>query len=629
MTASDSFLSAGRLKRQFCRPAAWHNITGLGAGTAECRLAEVSTVSEAAARIKAFRAAKLKLFVIGSGTNLIGADTASEDTVYLKPVRGGDFSVLRLVHGNRVFAGSACTPGEIVRFALRHGLGGAWGLSGIPGSLGGALAMNAGANGVAFADFVAEVRMIALYAPETREFSLPGSALAFGYRRSPVLRNRMLVTGAALEFKHVDPASEAALIRAETERRGHAPAGRSVGSIFLNPPGLNAGKLLDGASCKGLTRGAFAVSSEHANWIVRNADSPPGTGACADFRALLGEMQKRVLKTHNILLTPEVRFAGTAEQKCFRTKPWRVLVLKGGCSSEREISLQSGEAIAAALRENGYDVSEYDIRAPALVPEMTRVDLVWPVLHGGFGEDGGIQQLLETAEIPFVGSGSRACRLIMNKLESKRLMDRHGIPNARYAVLDHAHCDIPAHLKFPLVVKPVSEGSTFGLSVVESPAEWEKALDLVFRYGEQALAEEFFAGAEVTLGIVAGQTLPMIEIRCSAKVYDYDAKYLHKTCETQYLCHAPAVPDAIQEKLRAASLRFFELSGARDILRVDLMVNPATGDFIMLEGNSIPGCTANSLVPKAAEAMGLSFPDLCALLLENAAKRAGEKTPAL
>ena len=310
-----------------------------------------------------------------------------------------------------------------------------------------------------------------------------------------------------------------------------------------------------------------------------------------------------------------------SENQKMREKPLNVLVLKGGCSSEREVSLESGHAIAGALREKGYSVSEYDIRELALSPEMKAADIVWPVLHGGFGEDGRIQKLLEEAGIPFVGSGSAACALIMNKIASKKLMNANGIPNAKFAVIDRKNSAIPAGLKFPLVVKPVSEGSTYGLSVVDSPAEWNKALELVFQYGEEALVEEFFEGVEVTLGMISGKALPMIEIRYTTKVYDYDAKYLHKTCETQYLCHAPSVPEPIQEKLRAASLKFFELSNAKDILRTDMMVNVKTGDFIMLEGNAIPGCTANSLVPKAAKAMGMSFPDMCALLLEGAAAR--------
>lgn len=612
--------SAAELKRRFCREAEWNVLTGLGAGTACCCLAELSDVHEAEERIGAFRAAGLRLQVLGGGMNFVGSDRILADTVFLKPARGAGFSVLREENG-LIYAGSACSPGEIVRFALKHDLGGASGLAGIPGTLGGALAMNAGAKGVCFADFVHEVRMISLDVPEPREFSLPGSALAFGYRRSLFLRDNVLITGAVLKFRAVDAVQEEQLIREEMTRRSLAPKGRSAGSIFQNPSEGPAGRLLEEAGCKGLSRGAFIVSPEHANWIVRKAEAQ--TGAAEDFTTLLNEMRKRVYDARKIQLRPEVRFADMSENQVFRKKPLKVLVLKGGSSSEREVSLESGHAIAEALRSKGYDVGEYDIRELTLTPEMKEADIVWPVLHGGFGEDGRIQKLLEDAEIPFVGSGSQACALIMDKVASKELMNRNGLPNAKYAVLDKAHTGIPAGLKFPLVVKPVSEGSTFGLSVVDTPAEWGKAMELVFRYGQQALVEEFFRGVEVTLGILAGKALPMIEIRYTTKVYDYDAKYLHKTCETQYLCHAPSVPEAIQEKLRAAALRFFELSGARDVLRVDMMVNVENGDFILLEGNSIPGCTANSLVPKAAKAMGMSFPDMCALLLEGAAARSG------
>ena len=604
---------------KFCRNAEWNDITGLGAGTAPCQLAEVRTVAEAIERIGCFQAAGLKIQVIGGGMNFAGTDDPQPDTVFLKLLRGGDFSILKQLDDTRILAGGACSLSEVIHFALEHSLGGAAGLSGIPGTLGGALAMNAGARGACIADLVREVSMISLSAGDLRQFSLPPAGLGFGYRKSPFLRDNMLVTSAVLEFRKVDPQSEADLIRDEAERRRHNPKGRSAGSIFQNVPAGPAGKFLEEAGCKNLECGAFQVSPEHANWIIRKPGSQPGR--YADFRQLLLEMKKRVLDTHQIELIPEVRFAEMSENQKMKKKPLNVLVLKGGCSSERDVSLESGHAIADALREKGYTVSEYDIRELALTPEMREVDIVWPVLHGGFGEDGRIQKLLEDAQIPFVGSGSEACALLMDKVASKRLMDANGLPNAKYAVIDRDHTEIPAGLKFPLIVKPTSEGSTYGLSMVDSPADWQKALDLVFQYGSEALVEEFFSGVEATLGIIAGKPLPMIEIRYTTKVYDYDAKYLHKTCETQYLCHAPSIQEPIQEKLRAASLRFFELSGARDVLRVDLMVNVDTGDFILLEGNSIPGCTANSLVPKAAKAMGMSFPDMCALLLEDAAAR--------
>ena len=612
-------LDTAEITGKYCRKADWNEITGLGAGSSFCLLSEVKTVAEAIDRIRIFQQAGLKIQMIGGGMNFIGSDEPLSDVVFIKLQTGGDFSVLRLLDDRRIYAGAACTLSEIVRFALDHGLGGAAGLSGIPGTLGGVLAMNAGAQGICIADLVREVKMLSLSAADIREFSLPPAGLGFGYRKSPFLRDNMLITGAVLEFRRVDPEAEKELIQAEAVRRKQAPKGRSAGSIFRNPAAAPAGRLLEEAGCKGLSSGAFLVSPEHANWIVRKPGSQ--TGTLADFRKLLLEMKDRVRKTHNIELIPEVRFAEMSENRKMREKPLSVLVLKGGASSEREVSLESGHAIADALRSKGYEGSEYDIRELALAPEMKQVQIVWPVLHGGFGEDGRIQKLLEEAGIPFVGSGSAACALIMNKIESKKLMSAHGIPNAKYAVIDPDHREIPAGLKFPLVVKPVSEGSTYGLSVVESPADWEKALELVFRYGKDALVEEFFAGVEVTLGMIAGKALPMIEIRYTTKVYDYDAKYLHKTCETQYLCHAPAVPEPIQEKLRAASLEFFRLSGAQDILRTDMMVDVKTGDFIMLEGNAIPGCTANSLVPKAAKAMGMSFPDMCALLLEGAAAR--------
>lgn len=610
---------ASEVIRRFCHTAEWNDITGLGAGCGQCYLSEPQTVAEALDRIAAFRSAGLKIQVIGAGMNFIGTDHLIPDAVFLKLSRGGVFSCLSLIGETRIEAGAACSLSELIRFALDHGLGGASGLSGIPGTLGGALAMNAGAVGCCIADFVREVRMISLSAENIREFSLPPTGLGFGYRKSPFLRDNMLITGAVLEFRKIDPEREKESIRSEAERRSRAPRGRSAGSIFKNPPGIPAGKLLDEAGCKGWECGAFEVSAGHANWIIRKPDCGPGR--CEDFRNLLLKMKHRVSETRHIELIPEVRFAEMSENQKMREKPLNVLVLKGGCSSEREVSLESGHAIAGALREKGYAVREYDIRELALSPEMKTADIVWPVLHGGFGEDGRIQKLLEEAGIPFVGSGSAACSLIMNKIASKKLMDANGIPNAKYAVVDQEHPAIPEGLKFPLVVKPVSEGSTYGLSVVDSPDQWNKALELVFQFGDVALVEEFFEGVEVTLGMISGKALPMIEIRYTTKVYDYDAKYLHKTCETQYLCHAPAVPEPIQEKLRAASLRFFELSNAKDILRTDMMVNVKTGDFIMLEGNAIPGCTANSLVPKAAKAMGMSFPDMCALLLEGAAAR--------
>ena len=300
----------------------------------------------------------------------------------------------------------------------------------------------------------------------------------------------------------------------------------------------------------------------------------------------------------------------------------KILVLKGGVSSEREVSLESGKAVADALREAGYEVREYDIRELAVTPEMKDwADVVWPVLHGGYGEDGRIQKMLEDAGISFVGSGSAACALIMDKVASKKLMDLHGIPNAKYAVLTEPSETIPEGMSLPLIVKPSNEGSTFGITLVETEDEWKKAMDLVFRYGDTALVEEFFKGVETTVGIIDGKALPVIEIRYAGKIYDYDAKYTHALGDTEYLCPPRTIPEELQKKIQTAALKFYEVSGAEEILRVDVMASLEDGSICVLEGNSIPGCTANSLVPKAGRAAGISFPELCSMLVKAAYRR--------
>ena len=605
---------------KYCRCERWDRVTGLGAGSGTFLLAEPCDTTEALAMIRSFHEVGLKIRVLGGGMNYAGSDLPMEDTVFMRPAVTAGFSVMRHLGEGRFFFGTACRLSQMVRYVLEHSYGGCTGLSGIPGMLGGALAMNAGAKGVCMRDFLEEVNMISLDSDDPLEFTLPVDALAMSYRHSPFLRNGMFVTGAVMRFPVSDKLAEEDLLREENTRRQCAPKGRSAGSVFQNPPGGEpAGKLLEDCGCKNMRNGLFHVSEAHANWILR--DSVMESAPCADLIALIRRMRSVVSEKYKINLMPEVRFANMVEGKEFEKSPVKVLILKGGCSSERDISLLSGGAIADALRQKGYEVSEYDIQELRVTPEMQAADIVWPVLHGGFGEDGRIQKLLEDAGIPFVGSGSEACALLMDKVASKKLMDLHGIPNARYAVLAPGEKAIPEKLRFPLVVKPVAEGSTFGLSVVECAEDWEKALDLVFQYGELALVEEFFSGVEVTIGILSGKVLPIIEIRYDAKVYDFDAKYLHQNCDTQYLCNAPGVPEKYQKILQDASLKFYEVSGARDVLRVDLMINVETGDYIMLEGNSIPGCTANSLVPKAAKAAGMSFPDMCALEVEGALSR--------
>ena len=597
----------------------WDRYTTLGAGSAPFLLVEPVNMRDALNAVRTAYSLKKTVFPLGKGTNIVGSDVPVPDLVFLKLPVVSEFGRLELLPGGLIRAGAACSLPDVIRFAAEHALGGASALCGIPGALGGALAMNAGAMGSSLSDFLVSAKGITLEKePQLREFSV--EELRLSYRSSPVIRGKVLVTELVLRFSPVGAEEEEARIAAELARRSKAPKGRSAGSVFRNPsPDCPAGKLLEGAGCKGLQCGGYRVSEAHANWIVKAGNDVPGTES--DFTMLVSEMLRRVQLKYKMALQPEVRFVNmvSTEKENALSK---ILVLKGGVSSEREVSLESGKAVADALREAGYEVREYDIRELAVTPEMKDwADVVWPVLHGGYGEDGRIQKMLEDAGISFVGSGSAACALIMDKVASKKLMDLHGIPNAKYAVLTEPSETIPEGMSLPLIVKPSNEGSTFGITLVETEDEWKKAMDLVFRYGNTALVEEFFKGVETTVGIIDGKALPVIEIRYAGKIYDYDAKYTHALGDTEYLCPPRTIPEELQKKIQTAALKFYEVSGAEEILRVDVMASLEDGSICVLEGNSIPGCTANSLVPKAGRAAGISFPELCSMLVKAAYRR--------
>ena len=545
--------------------ASWARYTTLGAGSAPFLLVEPVNMRDALNAVRIAYSSGKTVFPLGKGTNIVGSDVPVPGLVFLKLPSASEFGRLELLPGGMIRAGAACSLLEVIRFAAGHALGGATALCGIPGALGGALAMNAGAMGSSFSDFLVSAKGITLEAvPQLKEYSV--GELGLAYRSSPVIRGKVLVTELVLRFSPVDPAEEKERIAAELARRGKAPKGRSAGSVFRNPaPDRPAGMLLEGAGCKGLRRGSYMVSEAHANWIVKAGDDVPGTES--DFTRLVAEMIRRVQLKYNMALQPEVRFVNMVSTE--KKAPSKILVLKGGVSSEREVSLESGKAVADALREAGYEVREYDIQELAVTPEMKEwADVVWPVLHGGYGEDGRIQKMLEDAGIRFVGSGSAACALIMDKVASKKLMDLHGIPNAGYAVLTEPSETIPEGMKLPLIVKPSNEGSTFGITLVETPEDWKKAMELVFRYGNRALVEEFFKGVETTVGIIDGKALPVIEIRYEGKIYDYDAKYTHASGDTEYLCPPRNLPEELQKKIQAAALKFYEVSGAEEILRI-------------------------------------------------------------
>ncbi len=288
----------------------------------------------------------------------------------------------------------------------------------------------------------------------------------------------------------------------------------------------------------------------------------------------------------------------------------RVAVLKGGFSKEREVSLRSGAAVAEGLRQAGYVVDEVDILDKDFtVP--SGVEAAFITLHGIFGEDGQIQQILEQKHIPYTGAGPQASWLAFAKNLAKDIMTRHKISTPVYEILRQGHART---LPLPVVVKPIRQGSSFGVHRVLLEDEWPTALAEAMTYNNEVLVEEYIAGQELTVGIVGQEVLPVIEIRAPEGNYDFHAKYTKGV--TEYIVPAPLAEEhtALSQRL---ALETYHALQCRGLGRVDLRLSP-DGRIYVLELNSIPGFTETSLLPKAAKAAGYSFPSLCERIIEMA-----------
>ena len=302
----------------------------------------------------------------------------------------------------------------------------------------------------------------------------------------------------------------------------------------------------------------------------------------------------------------------------------RIGVLAGGPSNEREISLRSGKAVHSALLSEGLDAVLLDIQDDVRgVINQNVIDVAFIALHGRFGEDGTIQQMLEDARIPYTGSNVSASRLAIDKIASKEVFIKNNIPIPAYTVFEKGKFSIGAadDIGYPLVVKPQLEGSSIGLSIVRRKDLLKDALDSAFKYGDKIILEEYIRGRELTVGIFDDKTLPVIEIVTRNNVYDYEAKY--KNTDTRYIIPAPIDKDAYEEAGRLGMAAHNAL-GCASFSRVDMIMD-AKGGIFVLEVNTIPGMTERSLLPKAAQAIGLRFNELCVKILENTLSRTGRQ----
>jgi D-alanine-D-alanine ligase len=300
----------------------------------------------------------------------------------------------------------------------------------------------------------------------------------------------------------------------------------------------------------------------------------------------------------------------------------RIGVLMGGPSSEREISLLSGKAVYEALKSAGLDVVAIDITTDDAdidksVIGSENIDCAFIALHGRFGEDGTIQKILEDMRLPYTGSGVLASQLAMDKVASHRLFQESGLCVPKYAVAcknNYSGERLDELFSYPIVVKPVTGGSSIGLSIVDKKEDFIKAMDLAFTYDGRAMVDEYIKGRELTVGVLEDKALPVIEIIPKNEFFDFEAKY--QSGLTEYVVPAK-LDDATATKVQEAGLAANKLLGCFGCSRTDIILTPAGLPYI-LEVNTIPGMTATSLLPKAARNVGIDFTQLCLTLIRLA-----------
>ena len=288
-------------------------------------------------------------------------------------------------------------------------------------------------------------------------------------------------------------------------------------------------------------------------------------------------------------------------------KPNKIALLMGGPGEEREVSLKSGEAIKEALVENGYEVLSIiiDDKLAGLVEKLLSVDLVFLGLHGNIGENGTIQGFLDTLGIIYTGSGPLGSALCMDKNISKIIAQKNNVLTPNWQLLNNKRID-ENEFNYPIVVKPNGQGSTVGLSIVNSDEEFEPALDFAFKYDSSVLVEEYIEGRELTVMVLDGKAYPVCEIIPSHQFYDYECKYTAGMSE--YICPAE-IDSTLTAKIKKVSENLFDLLQCDNYSRADFRMDNQN-NFWFLEMNTLPGMTETSLVPMSALAGGISFNDL-------------------
>ncbi len=552
------------------------------------------------------------LFWMGLGSNLLVRDGGIRGTVINTKNR---LKVMQCSDDETIYVEAGVPCALVAKFCAEQGLIGAEFLAGIPGTMGGALKMNAGAFGGETWGIVQNVEMLNrrgdVFIKSADEFKI-----SYRYVNLNVDEWFLATT---LKLQKGDTSESQQNIKMLLAKRANSqPTNQpSCGSVFKNPTGDYAARLIEAAGLKGFKIAGAQVSEKHANFIINI-----GNATAADIEQLMAFVQAQVAQKHGINLQTEVCIVGEKlnTKRIARAEDFgTVAVLMGGNSAEREVSLRSGAAVHAALMARGVEAIAVNIKGN-VIEFLTDLDVdrVFNIIHGRGGEDGVLQGILDVLNLPYTGSGVLASALAMDKLRTKLCWRGANLPTPNWFVLKNEN-DIDAcidALNFPIIVKPSLEGSSVGMSKAKNRTELVAALNIALACHCEVYAEAWVTGDEYTVGILQGKALPIIRLETPRDFYDYEAKYNSTT--TQYYC--PSGLNAERElQLQQLALQANDVIGVEGWARVDVFIDQ-NEQAQLIEINTVPGMTDHSLVPMAAKQAGIDFNELVWRILETSVR---------
>jgi len=543
----------------------------------------------------------IPVMVLGAGSNLLVRDGGVPGVV----VRlGPAFGKMAVEDNTKIRVGAAVPDRMLAKFAAKSGIDGLSFYTGIPGTIGGALRMNAGCYAFETKDVLCEAVVLDELG---RRCVVPVEELGYSYRHCAAPESWIFVE-ALFHGKagNVNEINQKMQDINQYREQSQPIREKTGGSTFKNPINGKSWELIDAAGGRGLQIGGAKMSKQHCNFMINT-----GNATANDLETLGQKVQALVQQNSGVELEWEIKRVGKPKSK-------RIAVLLGGMGAEREVSLNSGKACADALRRKGWAVTKID-PGHDLAEVLIKLapDVVFNALHGEWGEDGRVQGLLEYLGLSYTHSGVLPSALAMDKQKTKLILAAHGIKSPHGILVNRFEAAKNHLLPPPYVAKPNANGSSVGVLIVPKAANGPpvELAAKTWPYGDEVLLEEYIAGRELTVSVMGDRALCVTEIVANREFYNYEAKYL--IGGSDHIC--PAVLDKKTEKtVMTQALKAHQILGCTGITRSDFRWDEKNNLLRLLEINTQPGMTTTSLVPEQAAAVKIAFDDLVEWMAQNA-----------